>query len=152
MSLSEGPPPAWPANERCFFDSNILVYTDDGDAPAKQIVAIELVEHHRHAGTGVISTQVLQEYYVNATRKMRVAPEVAQRKVEIYAHMPVVPLDVPTILAAIDLHRLHQISFWDALIVQAAKAGGCTVLLSEDMHDGASLRGIRVVNPFAGIG
>ena len=60
----------------------------------------------------------------------------------------VVILDVEDVLDAIDLHRLHQVSFWDALIVRAAKEGGCSVLYSEDLQDGRTIDGVRIVNPF----
>lgn len=151
MTLAKGPQPAWPTTARSFIDTNILVYADDQDEPARMTLARDLLRRHAGQGTAVISTQVLQEYFSTVTRKLGLPPDVAQRRVEGYARLSVVQNDVSTILAAIDLHRLHQISFWDALIVQAAKAGGCTLLLSEDMHDGASLRGLRVVNPFAGL-
>lgn len=134
---------------RCFLDSNILVYTDDRAAPAKQAAALDLLEQHRRAGTGVISTQVLQEYFVAATRKLGVEPAAAQRKVALFARLHLVQVDLDIIMAAIDLQRLHQISFWDALIGQAALAAGCTTLLTEDLQHGAALRGLRVLNPFA---
>jgi predicted nucleic acid-binding protein len=91
----------------------------------------------------------LQEYFVAATRKLGVAPETAQRKVEILARARVVRFEPGDIIAAIELHRLARISFWDALIVHAARSAGVRTLYSEDLQPGAVLGGVRVVNPFA---
>ncbi len=134
---------------RSFFDTNVLVYTDDKSAPSKQRRAIELVTEHRRAGTGVVSLQILQEYFVAVTRKLHVDALTARRKVELLAEFAVVRPDVADILAAIDLHRLHQLSLWDALVLRAAKQGGCAVLFSEELQSARSLEGVRIVNPFA---
>ena len=106
---------------RSFFDTNVLVYADDKAAPAKQRRALELVAEHRRAGTGVVSMQVLQEYFVTVTRKLQVDAKIARRKVELLAEFDVAAPEVADILAAIDLHRLHGFSFWDALVVRSAK-------------------------------
>jgi predicted nucleic acid-binding protein len=136
-------------NVRSFFDTNVLAYADDKAAPAKQRRALELVAEHRRAGTGVVSLQVLQEYFVTVTRKLNVDARVARRKVELLAEFDVAAPDVTDILAAIDLHRLHGFSFWDALILRAAKQAGCRVLLSEDMQETRELDGVLIVNPFS---
>lgn len=133
---------------RSFLDTNILVYTDDKAAPSKQRLALELVAAHRRAGTGVVSLQVLQEYFVTVTRKLHVDPPVARRKVELLAEFDVAAPEVSDILAAIDLHRLHGLSFWDALVLRSAKQTGCSVLLTEDMQDTQEIDGVRIVNPF----
>jgi predicted nucleic acid-binding protein len=134
---------------RSFFDTNILVYTDDQSAPAKQRRAIELVAEHRQLRTGVVSLQVLQEYFVTVTRKLQVDARVARRKVELLAEFDVASPEVSDVLASIDLHRLYQVSFWDALIVRSAKQAGCTVLLSEDMQHKREIDGVRILNPFS---
>ena len=134
---------------RSFFDTNVLIYADDKAAPAKQRRALDLVAEHRRARTGVVSLQVLQEYFVTVTRKLQVDPRIARRKVELIAEFDVASPDVTDILAAIDLHRLHGISFWDALILRAAKQAGCTILLSEDMQSNREIDGVRIVNPFS---
>ena len=133
---------------RSFFDTNVLLYTDSSGAPAKRTRALELLGEHRLARTGVVSLQVLQEYFVAATRKLGVEVDVARRKVELFANFHLGVLDVEDVLGAIDLHRLHQVSFWDALIVRAAKQGGCSVLHSEDLQHGRTIYGVRIVNPF----
>src|SRR5277367_916970 len=119
---------------RSFFDTNVLIYADDQADPAKQRKALDLVAEHRRSRTGVVSMQVLQEYFVTVTRKLRVDPGIARRKVELLAEFDVAAPEVGDILAAIDLHRLHGLSFWDALILRSAKQAGCRVLLSEDMQ------------------
>ena len=75
--------------------------------------------------------------------------ELARRRVELMTTLEAVQIDPSLILAAIDLHRLHQLSIWDALSFQAAAAGGCRELLTEDMQHGVRLLGIEIVNPFA---
>jgi len=133
---------------RSFFDTNVLIYTDDRSAPAKQRRALELIAEHRLAGSGVVSVQVLQEYFVAATRKLRVDPPVARRKVELLAEFQVVVPEVEDALAAIDLHRLHGLSFWDALIIQAAKRGGCRQIFTEDLQQTREIDGLLITNPF----
>jgi predicted nucleic acid-binding protein len=134
---------------RSFFDTNVLIYADDKANPAKQRRALDLITEHRRGRTGVVSQQVLQEYFVTVTRKLRVDAAIARRKVELLAEFDVAAPDVTDILAAIDLHRLHSFSFWDALILRAAKQSGCTVLLSEDMQHSREIDGVRIENPFA---
>jgi predicted nucleic acid-binding protein len=116
--------------------------------PAKQRRALELVGEHRLAGTGVVSLQVLQEYFVTVTRKLHVEAQVARRKVELLAEFDVAKLEVADILSAIDLRRLHNFSLWDALILRAAMLTGCAVLFSEDMQQAREVDGVRIVNPF----
>ena len=133
---------------RSFFDTNILIYADDRAAPAKQRKALDLVAEHRRARTGVVSLQVLQEYFVAVTRKLRVDAAIARRKIELLAEFDVAVPEAQDILAAIDLHRLHGFSFWDALILRAAKQAGCSVLFSEDLQQAREIDGVRIVNPF----
>jgi predicted nucleic acid-binding protein len=97
----------------------------------------------------VLSTQVRQEYFVTATRKLGVGAEVARRKTEIFGRLHLVNLGLEDVLGAIDLLRLHQLSFWDALVVRAALVSGCSRLLSEDFQGGRRFDRLEVVNPFA---
>lgn len=136
--------------EKVFLDTNVLIIADDASAGAKTGLAREIILGHLAAGTGVISTQVLQEYFVVATRKIGVAPEIARRKIELFAGFEVVGVTVPLLLGAVDLLRLRGLSFWDALIVHAASVAGCAVLLSEDLNAGQVMEGVRTVNPFSG--
>jgi predicted nucleic acid-binding protein len=131
-----------------FFDTNILVYADDDRSPEKQARASGLFEDHQQRDTAVISLQVLQEYYATVTRKLGVEAEHAQRKVELLARGNVIRLEARDVIAAIELHRLTRISFWDAMIVHAARLARARVLFTEDLQHGAILGGVPVVNPF----
>ena len=138
--------------ERVFIDTNVIVYADDLDAAAKRERAREILQQVLIDGNGVVSTQVLQEFFVAATRKLGVAAEIARRKVELLARLDVVTIEPSLILDAIDLHRLHPISFWDALIVQSAVASGCRRLLTEDLQSGRNIGGVQIENPFVSAG
>jgi predicted nucleic acid-binding protein len=134
-----------------FFDTNILIYADDASAPEKQERAISLIAEHQRQKSSVISLQVLQEYFAAATRKLGVAAETSQRKVEILARGKVVRFTERDLIAAIELHRLIRISFWDAMIVHAARVANVAVLYSEDLGHGSVLAGVTVRNPFLGV-
>ena len=131
-----------------FFDTNVLVYQDDTSSPAKQDRALGIFSEHFGNGTATLSLQVLQEYFNAATRKLNLDPERAQRRVEIFALANMVRFEVTDVIAAIELHRLVHISFWDALIIHAARVSGAAVLYSEDFQHGSVLAGVRIVNPF----
>jgi len=135
-------------NGPVFFDTNILVYLDDTSFPAKQNRAFAVFSEHFKKGTAVLSIQVLQEYFNAATRKLNLAPDEAQRRVEVFSGANVVRFEAADVIAAIELHRLVRISFWDALIVHAARVSGAAVLYSEDFQHGTVLGGVRIVNPF----
>ena len=133
---------------RTFVDTNIFVYAFDADEPAKRDVALGVI---RDTPDLVISTQVLGEFFVAVTRKLaRPLPEaVAAAAVEEMTTLPVVPTDLTLVRSALATARLHQLSYWDALVVEAAATAGCDRLLTEDLADGAELRGVRIENPFA---
>jgi predicted nucleic acid-binding protein len=135
--------------ERSFLDTNVLVYTDDGDAPAKQTVGLSLLRAGWETGNAVLSTQVLQEYFAAVTRKLGVDAAVARRKVELFGRLEVLSIGHDDVLRAIDLHRLHGFSIWDALIVTMALKSQCRVLYSEDLQAGRVIEGLRIENPFA---
>jgi len=132
-----------------FFDTNVVLYADDVSDPSKQSKAIALLAEHLREGTAVVSLQVLQEYFAAATRKLGMAPAQAQRKIELLAYAKVVRFEANDVIAAIEFHRLSQISFWDALIVHAARLAGASVLYTEDLQHNRVLSGVRIVNPFA---
>jgi predicted nucleic acid-binding protein len=137
-----------PGSSRTFLDTNILLYGDDLAHAAKQQRALELILEHKARHTGVVSLQVLQEYFVNATRKLGLDPGLVRQKVETYCRFDVVEPVAADILAAIDFHRLHRISYWDALVLHCARKAGCRVVLSEDMQHGQEFDGVRIINPF----
>ena len=138
-------------SDLAFFDTNVLVYSDDDRSPEKQARATGLIEDHQQREAAVISLQVLQEYYATITRKLGVDAEHAQRKVEMLARGRVIRFDSRDVIAAIELHRLTRISFWEAMIVHAARLAGAAVLYTEDLQHGTVIGGVPVVNPFLNI-
>lgn len=133
-----------------FLDTNVLVYTDDNSEPARKTAAIALVAETMRARSGVVSVQVLQEYFAVATRKLGVDAVTARAKVELFGAFTLVPTEFDDVIAAIDLHRLHQISIWDGLIIRSAQRAGCVRIYSEDLQEGRRFDGVEVVNPFKG--
>jgi predicted nucleic acid-binding protein len=131
-----------------FFDSNTLVYADDASTGAKREIARDILKKHVSQGTAVVSLQVLQEYYAVATSKLGLALDVAQERVHVFGEGRVVCFEVRDVIAAIELHRLTHMSFWDALIVHAARSAGATMLYTEDLKHGSVAGGVRIVNPF----
>jgi predicted nucleic acid-binding protein len=131
-----------------FIDTNVLVYADDRAAGHKRDRARELIRSALRDGRARLSTQVLAEYFAVATRKLGLSSAAARRRVEIYAALTVLRPSVDDLLAAIDLHRLHELSIWDAMIVRSARASGCRVLYTEDLKHGRSFDGVVVVDPF----
>jgi predicted nucleic acid-binding protein len=136
---------------KTFFDTNVLVYAFDVGAPAKRKKAAQLLSERAAAGDVLISTQVLQEFYVAVTRKLAqpLAEESALVATRELTAFPTVNVDANLVLAAIRSSREHRISFWDALIIEAARSGGASVLYSEDLNDGQIFDGATVKNPFA---
>jgi len=138
-------------NGKTFLDSNVLVYSVD-ESPAEKAKherAIELLSAYPE--DLVVSTQVLQEFYVVTTRKLKtpLTEERAARAVRGLAKLDVIGVDAPLVLAAVDTSRLVQLSFWDALIIEAASRAGCERVLSEDLNAGQVIHGVRIENPFA---
>jgi predicted nucleic acid-binding protein len=138
---------------RVFFDTNVLVYLFDTASPTKQGRARELFAAHARTGLIVLSPQVLQEFYVTVTRKL--ASPLSSEEAWVMVHQlntfPLVPVGGATVLSAVQLHRSAQISFWDALIIQAATEGNCKAVLSEDLQHGRRFGELIVENPFAGM-
>lgn len=134
-----------------FVDTNVLIYFHDDEEPEKQVRAEEVIKREAQDGTMVISTQVLQEFYSATTRKWRepLRVEAAERSVRRFIEIStVVQVDIAVILAAISRTRTMSISFWDALIVEAALKGGAEKLLTEDLQNGQIVDGLQIENPF----
>jgi len=131
-----------------FVDTNVLVYADDRADSRKQAIARDLIRSAFRNGSGILSTQVLTEFFSAATKKLGLTAETARRRIEIYSALQVFRPAVGDLLAAVDLHRLHQLSIWDALIVRSAQASGCRVLYTEDLQHGRSFDGVEIVDPF----
>ena len=137
-----------------FVDTNILVYAYDRSAGEKHDLAKTLIETLWNDNTGIISTQVLQEFYVNVRRKVQspLSATEARKLIEDYLSWKVVVNDGAALLEAIEIEQRYQLSFWDALIVQAANTGSAEVLYSEDLNDGQRYGEVRVENPFLAAG
>lgn len=132
-----------------FFDTDVLVYTQDRLEPAKQAAARALVEQAIAAGEFTVSTQVLQEFYAVATKKRMLAPAQATALVQAWAENEVVSTTPELLLRAFALQQSSRISVWDALIVQAALDAGCTTLYTEDLQHGVTFGALALVNPFS---
>lgn len=138
-------------SDRVFVDTNVLVYAHDTSSGVKHRIAKQLVEDLWISGDGVLSTQVLQELCINVRRK---APrprsvEETQRLIQDYMGWNIVVNDSGSVLRALAFEERYKVSFWDALILQAAESAGVDVLLSEDLAAGQSYGSFRVKNPFA---
>ena len=136
---------------RRFVDTNVLVYRFDHDEPRKQDRARRLLDRDGRSGSLVLSTQVLQEFYVSVTRKLarKLPPEDALDAVrDLVAAFSIVQIDSDMVTDAISLSQEHGFSLWDALILHAAARGGCREVLTEDLQDGRKILGLEIVNPF----
>lgn len=133
-----------------FVDTNVLVYARDGSEPAKQPQATAWLQFLWETREGRTSQQVLHEYYVTVTQKLSpglTAGEARDEIRDLLAWRPVV-LDAALLERAWFDQDQYTISFWDALVVAAARAAGCDRLLTEDLQDGQDLGGVVVVDPF----
>lgn len=135
--------------EKFFVDTNILVYALDRTAGRKHDRALQLIERLWTSGQGVLSTQVLQELCVNLRRKVTppLPPEQVRDVVQDYLSWEVVVNDAASIIQALEIEARYRISFWDALILNAAESCGATILYSEDLAPGQKYGSIEVVNP-----
>ena len=135
---------------RTFVDTNVLLYAHDASETEKQPIARALLEALWADRSGVLSTQVLQEFYVVATRKFTppMRRSEARELIALYATWSVVRVDVELILDATALEERAQLSFWDALIIEAARRGGARRVVSEDLQDGRRIAGLVIEDPF----
>ena len=139
-------------SDKTFIDTNVLIYAHDIDANAKHKIAKEVLQELWSERTGVLSAQVLQEFYVNVTRKIPspLSKDLARLVVSSYAIwcLETTPTEI---LATFRIEDESRIGFWDALIVSSAAKSGANRILSEDLNAGQRIAGILVVNPFVGI-
>lgn len=135
-----------------FVDTNILVYAYDRDAGFKRELAIDLLEELWESGNGRLSVQVLQEFYVNVTRKLTtpVARSVAREVIGSYGTWVRECTSPATVLRGAEISDLAQLAFWDALVIASAEQSGAALLYSEDLQADRVIAGIRIVNPLAG--
>jgi predicted nucleic acid-binding protein len=135
---------------KVFIDTNILIYAYDSSAGEKHRVASRQLAEIWRSESGLLSMQVLQEFYVNITRKIAkpLTITVARSLIEDLSRMEVVAAGSDAILTAIDVQREYMLSFWDAMIVTAAFMGGAETLLTEDLNNGQIIKGVKIQNPF----
>jgi len=133
-----------------FVDTNLLVYAYDSSAGKKWKTSLEVLSLLWTHRTGVISTQVIQEFLVSLTQKVKspIHPEMAKEIIFDLVQWPLVVNDGKNILRAIDLQIKYHLSFWDSLILQAAITSNSEFLLSEDFQDGQVIESVTIVNPF----
>ena len=133
-----------------FVDTNVLVYAYNADEPTKRVRAREWMDVLWREQRGRTSAQVLSEYFAVLTRKsaFRVAPEDAWDEVQALINWNPHPVDTELLKRAYEIERRFRLSWWDSLIVAAAQAQSCALLLTEDLQDGANYGGVIVKNPF----
>lgn len=136
-------------NDKTFVDSNVLIYAHDVDARAKHDTARNLLRELWAARKGVLSTQVLQEFYVNVTRKIPHPISKASARLVVNSYTPwCVDTTTADIDSAFKIEDAAKIGFWDALIVASALKSGAVRILSEDLNSGQEIGNIRIENPF----
>jgi len=135
--------------DKYFVDTNILLYAHDPLAGAKRDRARQLIEHLWTTGKGVLSTQVLQELCVNLRRKVKppLPVDEIRRLVQDYLSWEIVVNRPESVIQALEIEVRYKISYWDALVLQAAESAGAAILYSEDLAAGQKYGAVRVVNP-----
>ncbi|MCI1748890.1 MAG: PIN domain-containing protein [Acidipropionibacterium sp.] len=131
-------------------DTNVLLYAYDGSAGERHRLALELVSGLGRSGDGAISVQVLQEFYVNAVRKVArpLTPASARERLRALSLWSVHAPTPGDVVAASEISEQNTLSFWDAMIVRSAAVLGCSTLWSEDLNAGQRIAGVTVCNPF----
>lgn len=147
---------AWETGTTCtiamrFVDTNILIYAHDRDAGEKRRLAVGLLTELWASGEGCLSTQVLQEFLVNVTRKIPtpLAMSDARELIRTYSPWVRVATEPAMVLRATEIAEVWRLSFWDSMIVAGAEASGASLVYSEDLAHGQIISGIRIENPFS---
>lgn len=137
-------------SDNVFVDTNILLYSRDASEPEKQAIASARLDELWEQHTGRLSVQVLNEYFVNVTRKLDpgLSAEEAWDDIEALSAWQPLPLDMAILTRTYAVQGRYGLSWWDSMIVAAAEASGCSRILSEDLSDGSSYFGVTVENPF----
>lgn len=135
---------------KVFIDTNIIIYAYTVSSEERHKAAVKIIEDLWQSGLGVISTQVLQEFFAVVTTKIPKPLNVKSAKeiVKDLLKWEVIINDGESILEAIEIYQRHKYSFWDSMIIQAAVKGDAALLLSEDLIDGQVINGVRIKNPF----
>ena len=137
-------------SDKVFVDSNIIVYAYDRHEPEKMAKAQSILRSEIAQESAVLSAQVLGEFFVVVTRRIKepMSVDEAMEIIEILSVLPVAEIDLSLVKRAIETHKIYGISYWDSLIVAAAERTGCHKLISEDLNDGQMYNKIMVENPF----
>jgi predicted nucleic acid-binding protein len=133
-----------------FLDTNILVYAYDKDEKTKHEKAKDILTDCWNERSGLLSTQVFQEFYVTVTRKLpsKLSANEARETIKDFLSWPVHQITATDIFSASELEEKYGYSFWDSLVITAAQASGAAILYSEDMQDGQQIDGLKIINPF----
>ncbi len=133
-----------------FLDTNTLVYANDGDDPAKRTRARNLVRETIIGGNGCISTQVMTEFWVTVTRKLKspLSAELAREQINLFSSFRIMSVDNAMVLDAIRIQERWLLSYWDAQILAAAIRANASILYTEDLQDGAVIESVMIRNPF----
>jgi predicted nucleic acid-binding protein len=134
---------------KIFIDTNILVYSLDQFDPIKQKKCRSLLKTLTGNLQGVISTQVMQEFYATTVKKLGADPLLIKDILHAYGRFETVVITPDIVKEAIDCNIINRLSFWDSLIVVAAESAQCESLWTEDLNDGQVIRGVQVKNPFS---
>lgn len=134
--------------QRSFIDTNVLIYAEASDEPVKQQVALALLKQLYESTSGVLSTQVLQEYCNVALKKLKLPVAHIRAQLGLYEQFEVVQVTPALIRAGLDLQQTRSVAFYDALVLASAQAAGCNELFSEDLNTGEVIGGLRICNPF----
>ena len=132
---------------KIFIDTNILIYSIDSSEKRKLKRSRELLKSLIKSRTGVISTQVMQEFYVTCVKKLKIEPKSAKKMLGTLGVFEVVDVVSKTIEEAVDISILNEVSFWDSLIIAAAVNANCEELWTEDLNSGQKINGVAILNP-----
>lgn len=134
---------------RSFIDTNVLIYAEASDEPAKRQAALALIKQLYENASGVLSTQVLQEYCNVALKKLKLPAAHLRAQLDLYEQFEVIQITPALIRAGLDLRQTRSVSFYDAIILASAQTAGCSELFSEDFNTGEMICGVQIINPFA---
>lgn len=137
-------------SDRVFLDTNIVVYAHDKTDPDKKAKSQAILFECLRTGTGVISAQVLSEFFVTITQKIEqpISPDRARKEIVLLSTMATIDIDATLVVEAVNIKERWQLSYWDSLILAAAERAGCEKVYSEDMSDGQCYGSLTVCNPY----
>ena len=136
--------------DKYFIDTNILVYANDNSELQKSKISRDIIFHGIKNDNIVMSTQVLSEFYVTVTKKIKqvLTPAKAKKEIELLKCIEQIEININLILKAIDISDKYRLSYWDSLIVSAAIRAKCSIIYSEDLNSGQKIESIKVINPY----